>query len=481
MNARNGWWLGAVGLLLGGCVGDSSSTGTVRGRVVDANGQPVSAARIALDRFGGRSTVTNARGEFRLGGVRDGSHVVLAFAVAGNQAGASNVEVDDGSTEDVGDVVVIDCEDLANGVLLEPTPSPTPDGNGSGEPDPTSTSDPGDYDVDDMIIPCGWEPPPPPPEAVTIDSFDADWGSGWIDPSGFYGYLDDAGNQASLDVYVPGDFAEGSVITFDAGTVDAIGYGGLYTYDSYGYYYLMTGGELTIEVGDDGDGDPSTSAFSLHGENLQFVYYAWEGLDAGYTATVVEADGDGSAYRYVPPEPPSGDITIETFVADYTWISLCPGCGLDGEDTVSVYAYDVTDDADLSLWLPVTALAIPGSAVIEAQDDFSNGVYGSATVYGDAYWYYELDHATLSVLSDELVAGETFELKLSDGVFDYASAYGSIEVCDDAEGGAQEDPTAPPASDLQLFVGAADLTAVVDSLEWFEDGTTNGGGEVVVQ
>ena len=121
---------------------EESKSGTVRGRVVDTNGQPISGVRVALDRVGGRTTVSNIRGEFRLGGASAGDHTVLAYSVAQDAAGFVDADVNDGDVVDVGDVFLTDCDEIElNGG------TPGPDGTVTDGGDPS-------------IMPCVMEPPP---------------------------------------------------------------------------------------------------------------------------------------------------------------------------------------------------------------------------------------------------------------------------------------------------------------------------------
>lgn len=434
---------------------DESKSGTVRGRVVGANGQPVSGVRVALDRVGGRTTVSNVRGEFRLGGASAGDHTLLAYSVAQDAAGSVNADVDDGDVVDVGDVFLTDCDELQAGAP-----------NGGMESDGTVT-DGGDPSVQ----PCVMEPPPPPDEHVSIASLSGDYADGFVDPWGVYGYADDSSEMAGFDFWVSADLTAGGTFSdhvindYENGVVEA--HVGLFTYgdsNGWGHYYLLREGDITVTVSDDGDGDPSTLSFSFSGENLVFDYAGWNGIDSAYTATVGSADAAGTAWQYIPPEPPTADITIAPFIADWKYISLCPACAIDGGDSLYIYAFDETNVADISLMLPVSALALGGTTTVTG--NWETEIYGWASVYSDAGgWGYDLDHTTVTA-GDAIVSGETFALTLTDAQFNYIDAYGGGVVVIDGDGtgngGAEPAPSEPPVSDFQLFIGSADLSSIVD-------------------
>ena len=462
-------WMTAAVIAAGvsGCnLFESSGSGTVRGRVVDANGQPIRGARVALDKVGGRTTMSNVRGEFRLGGARDGAHTVIAYSVAQDAGGSIAAEVSDGDVVDVGDVILMDCDVIvAGGGVNE---------DGSIEPG----SDP-------SIEPCVVEPPPPPAANVTIASLEGEYASGFVDPWGVYGYADDSSEAAGFDFWISADLTAGGsfsdhvVNDYANGLVEA--HVGLFTYadpSGWGYYYVLREGDITVTVTDDGDGDPSTLSFAFSGSNLVFDYANWNGgIDSTHTATVGAASASGTAWQYIPPEPPTADITLATFVADWKYISLCPQCGMEGGDLIFVYAYDETNQADLSLYAPVSSLTLGGSTLLES--NWESEVYGWASYYGDGnYWGYDLSHLTATAGST-LASGELFNLTLSDAQFDYIDAYGGgVVVMEDGSNGG-DDPSAPPAepptSEFQLFIGSADLSAIVD--EYTCDGTEPAPGE----
>lgn len=455
------WVSGAMALGLVGC-DNGGGGGTVRGRVLDVGGQPVRNARVMLDSRDGRSTLTNATGEFRLG-ASAGDHQILARAPVIDAGASLAVTVENGDVLDVGNVTVTDCE--------EPQPLP-----GEGSPD-------GSNDGGDPTNPCEYEPPPPPPDSITIASLDGDYGDAFVDGYGVWGYLDDSGASAAMDFWFAGDFTTGgtkTVTVTDAtsGFFDA--YAGLFTYDSYGYYYMLVSGTLTITVSDDGDADPTTMSFAFSGSNLSFAYVDWYGGVGGATASVGAASVNGLAWVWLPPEPPAADITIPTLVADWKEIYFCAACGFDGGDALYVYAFDSLNGADLGLFLPVDALATPGSTAVTGSWDGSTGVFGGASYYHDAgVWYYDLGSATIDVGSDAIVVGENLALSLTNGVFNYYWADGSV-----GGGGTVEPqpaaltgdpttgtPTDPPEADFHLFIGSADLSGIVNDF-----GCGNGDG-----
>ena len=443
-----------------GCNPSHSGTGTVRGRVVDASGQPISGARVALDRSTGRTTLTNIRGEFSLG-AKDGAHVLLAFSQAQNAAASTEVDVDDGNVANVGDVTLMDCDEVV--------PMPGEGGNGAAGDD--GMTEPGD-----PTIPCEWEPPPPPEPHVDFGSLEAEFAAGFVDPWGVYGFGDDSSEEVGFDFWIPADITasgtfSGHVVNdYANGVVEA--HFGLYTYE--GHYYVLREGDLTVTVSEDGDGDPSTLNFSFSGTNLSLDYAGWEGIDAGYTASVESAIAEGQAWQYIPPPPPTEDVTLPTFVADWKYISLCPGCSMEGGDALYVYAWDGTNQADLSLFAPVSAFTLGGSSELISGGD----VYGWASIYTDnGGWGYDLDHLT-ATLGDAIVSGEMLSLVISDAQFNYLDAYGGGVVTADGGNGSSpsepEEPPPPTVSEFQLFIGTADLSAVVDEYNCGDVGTEPG-------
>ena len=453
---------------------EESKSGTVRGRVVGANGQPISGVRVALDRVGGRTTLSNQRGEFRLGGASAGDHTLLAYSVAQDAAGSAPADVNDGDVVDVGDVFLTDCDEIELGA---------PNG---GETQPDGTIDDGG---DPNVYPCVMEPPPPPDEHVSIASLEGDYADGYVDPWGVYGYADDSSEMAGFDFWISADLTAGGTFSdhvindYNNGVVEA--HVGLYTYgdaSGWGYYYVLREGDITVTVSDDGDGDPSTLSFSFSGENLVFDYAGWEGIDPNYTATVGSAVAAGTAWQYIPPEPPTADITIAPFITDWSYISLCPACAIDGGDSLYVYAFDQTNQADLSLMVPVSALALGGSTTLTGS--WETEIYGWASVYSDAGgWGYDLDHTTVTA-GASIVSGEAFALTLADAQFNYIDAYGGgVVVLDGSNGGAEGGavpPSEPPVSEFQLFIGSADLSAIIDDFSCGDGGVgtePGNGGE----
>lgn len=447
----------AVATGLAGCDIDRSGGGTVRGRVVDASGQPISGARVSVDRLGGRSTLTNVRGEFRIA-AKDGDRTLLAFSTQLDAGGAIDVQVTDGDVVDAGDVTITDCDILIAG--LDGGPGTSEGGDGLISPD-----------ASDPWMPCIYEPPPPPAEHITIASLTGDYADGFIDTWGVYGYADDSSEQAGFDFWIPADLTGGG--TFSGHVVNDYANGivqahvGLFTYadaesSGWGHYYVLREGDVTVTVADDGDGDPSTLSFSFSGTNLVFEYAGWNGIDPAFTAAVGNASANGTAWRYLPPAPPTEDVTITTFVADWKYISLCVAC-TDGGDSLYVYAWDGTNQADVSLYVPVSALTLGGSAEL-----FPDEAHGWASIYTPAGgWGYNL-HSLTATAGETLASGELFELSIADARFDYAAGYGySTPGGDESEGGTMNpgEPPPPIESEFQLFIGAGDLSSVVDEYE----------------
>jgi hypothetical protein len=198
----------------------------------------------------------------------------------------------------------------------------------------------------------------------------------------------------------------------------------------------------------------------------------------GATASVGAASVNGLAWVWLPPEPPTADITIPTLVADWKEIYFCAACGFDGGDALYVYAFDSVNGADLGLFLPVDALATPGSTAVTGSWDGSTGVFGGASYHHDAgSWYYDLGSATINVGSDAIVVGENLALSLSNGVFNYYWADGGVgggggEVEPQPAFTTEDDPApVPPAQVFHLFIGSADLSGIVN-----DAGHGNGGG-----
>jgi len=81
----------------------SSTTGSIVGRVIDANGNPVSGVNVAV--AGGAQphhdigATTNSDGVFRLGGMLPGSYDVMAHK--STMTGSAQVEVSAASPSDV--------------------------------------------------------------------------------------------------------------------------------------------------------------------------------------------------------------------------------------------------------------------------------------------------------------------------------------------------------------------------------------------
>ena len=265
--------LAASSLLVGGCV-EPRATGSVRGRVVDAQGAPVRSARVLLDDPFGQTTLTNARGEFRIGGARDGNHDVYALDPTRTLVAGAKADVSNGAVVDVGDLMLGDCAQA-----------------GSGGTDPNVA----------YAEVCGAEPAPPP-TVVAFERITASWADGYLDEFGLNGYGEDSTIVTALDWYFPGDFRMGGdmplrhVTSQDAVPVHI----GLNSYqpELAGYYYVLREGDVSLSVFDDGDGDPASVGYRFHGENLVLEYLSpTGGSDAGHVATVGFADAEGIAWQ----------------------------------------------------------------------------------------------------------------------------------------------------------------------------------------
>lgn len=264
----------AACLLAGGCV-EPRATGSVRGRVVDAQGQPVTMARVLLDGPFGQTTLTNARGEFRIGGARDGKHDVYALDPTHTYVGGAKVDVSNGGIADVGDVVLTDCATT---------------GSGGAEPN------------QDYAEVCGASGRAPPPTVVSFEAVTATWADGYVDQHGLNGYGEDSEIVTALDWYFHGDFrAGGDVPLHRVTSQDEVPvHVGLNSYqpELAGYYYLLREGDVSLTVFEDGDGNPESVAYVFHGENLVFEYLSpTGGTDALHVAYVGRADAQGIAWQ----------------------------------------------------------------------------------------------------------------------------------------------------------------------------------------
>lgn len=490
-------WVGtAAALALAGCHGGSGAGGGVRGRVIGMNGQPVANAQVMLDHAGGRTTKTNSLGEFHLTSPA-GAHHVLAHSAVLDAAASVAVNVAANGEQNVGDVGLVDCTVILAGGSTGPG-DPNGGGTADGSGDPNTEP------------PCQIDPPPPPPDSIHYDSITANDAFGFVDGAGIYGSGYDEGHQVGFDFYIAGDFTSGGSKTVhvdgtQAGPAAAEGSMDLYVFDpnsGWGWFYVLRTGDLTVNVtvpstppsptpgptavpgGDPSGGNGGTGPdgapgcggavvhFDFKGENLLLDYVSWDGTAGGQVATVDEATASGDAWVFLPPPPPPGDITIADFVADWKDIYLCPGCGMDGGDALYVYAFDSTDNADLSLYLPVSSLALPGTVTISASATAVAG--GMADVYdpsSGASWSYSLDHADLTSSSTAVTSGEELNLVLSASQFDWMGSNGVVVGGNGGVGtspggvvvnAAQTDPPTP--AELHLFITHADLSAVVDGL-----------------
>lgn len=271
--------LTASSLLVNGCV-EPRATGSVRGRVVDGEGQPVRSARVLLDDPFGQTTLTNARGEFRIGGARDGNHEVFALDATRTLVAGAKADVSNGGVTDVGDLVLGSCTQV-----------------GSGGTDPN----------EDYAEVCGAQPSPPP-TVVSFDRVTATWADGYVDEFGLNGYGEDSSIITALDWYVPGDFRAGGEMPLRHVTSqDAIPvHVGLNSYqpELAGYYYVLREGDVSLSVFDDGDGDPASVGYRFHGENLVFEYLSpTGGTDGTHVATVGFADAEGIAWQANAMQP----------------------------------------------------------------------------------------------------------------------------------------------------------------------------------
>ncbi|HVO29438.1 MAG TPA: carboxypeptidase-like regulatory domain-containing protein [bacterium] len=524
-----------LGLVLAGCSTQSKS-GAIRGRVLSSNGSPVAGARVMLDHTSGRVTLSNAHGEFRLSGAKDGTHRV--FALANGQAATAVTSVS--GVADVGDLTLEDCTTIvaqggttvsggsagggtgANGGA--PAPTATPGATGS-----TGSNDPGSVDPNGTI-PCEVDPPPPPPPHVDFAALHADYADGYVDGTGISGWGWDDTQSVGFDFYLPGNFLSGGSASahVDGSTptdpTTPTGYMSLYTAD--GYIYLLASGDLSVAVAaptsspvptatpvvdppsggapqpasspTTGDptvicngpmvpaggapnacpGDETVAHFDFHGENLSFDYLDWDGnVDATHTASAPSADASGDAYVYVPPPPPTADVTIANFTADWTSLFLCQGCNTDGTDLLSVYAYDSVDQADLSLSFPVSDLALPGSATLTGTP-WNGGPVSAFSVFGNADYYG--GGAYWSYTLDSIGISTDATALASGQAVVFTVANGSFDYMD--SNGAPVPLMTSDASSgsttLHLFITAGTLSGTIDAdCGVTPDGTApNGGG-----
>ena len=422
--------LAGLGIGLAGC-SHSSGKGSLRGQMLDSSGQPVKNARVMLDTVHGKTVTTDIHGKFLLTGTTAGAHKVIAYQAIAHDWARFNANVSGGQVEDVGQVQMSSCSE-----------------------DPSDGSDPND--------PCTCEPPPPPPDSVTFDHLEATDANATIDANGIYGDADDENDSVAWGFSFAGDFTQGgstsaSVAVDNSDPNNPVGDASmsLYVYDASGYAYELRTGDLSIELSDDGDGDPYTSGFHFVGDNLTFDFIGWDGnLDSTHTATVTEAVADGGAESFEAAPAPTADVNIDPFIADERDITLCQACAADGGDLLWIEASSEADHASISLTVPVSSLALGGDVVLTVG---TNGdLSGQVTVtqsgdhsYGE--WYYSLNTATFSVSSSAVTPDQNLHITITAAQFDYAGMY-------DAAGVSSELPVDPS---LKLNIGTADLSADV--------------------
>ena len=268
---------------------DESSTGAITGRVVDLAGLSVGNVRIVLDDLEGRSTVTDPSGDFFIGGVRDGDHIVYAFDAATNSAGAVQVQVIDG-VGDAGDVFLEDC-----GIVLT-----DPDAAGSPE---------------SPFLPCaeaesntGLAPP-----SATLPILEIAWGEAYIDDFGIYGFLSGSNAPLDLDFSIDGDFLNAVSSTFtttvsnDYSSGDIQLFAGLYDFQSADYFVLRQG-DFTLKITAGSQGDDTVREFQVVASNLTFEFLDFNGVVHPESTYVIGlAQGGGLAFVENPPPPPASN------------------------------------------------------------------------------------------------------------------------------------------------------------------------------
>lgn len=456
-------WVFAFGVLLavGACRPTEQSLGSIHGRVLGPGGNPVRGARVSLDGPNGTTALSDVNGAFHLTAAH-GGHDLYALHVSTHAAALVNVEVDGSS--DVGEIFLTDCDDV-----------PTPDG---GEGTPGGTPDGGDGTDPAPPPPCDWEEPPPPDGDVHIDELVADYTDGFVDTYGLFFFGDSVDQQIGLDGWIAGDFSEGGSRTVsieNAQPWNDDAHIGAFTYSDYGYYYVIHSGEVTVDVADtNGDGNLN---FHVVATDLELHYMGWDGtIDSNYKLTIGSADLEGEAWTYQEPEPPTEDVTIDPFVADWVDILLLEGCAPDGSDLLFVYAWDESANADLNLGISVNDLTLPGSAdltgwIAGGTTDGVASYYGSEDGSG---WFYDLNHITVATDATAIAVDDELTLSLTDGQFDYWGGVVIVEPTDPPPGdptnpdgsgsgstGSGGGTTDPPEAEFHLYIDNGEVTGTV--------------------
>lgn len=377
-------------LLLAGCV-PSRSTGTVRGRVLSADGSPTTGVHVSMDSTGGPFGVSGAGGQFLIGNVAAGHHLVLAFDGAAQSGAAQDVDVEGGST------TIFD-------VVLQPCP-----------PDPVNAGP--------LAEPCTAQAPPPPPTHLVFDTVEA--ASSWldVDPAGVSGGGEDYGRGIQFGFWLAGDYTAASSASLHVSIADGLSpAGGLTLLTEQGgnwYFYELVDGDLAVTFTDDGDGDPATRAFSFEGAGLVFSYVDWYGgLDASHDAFAGTLAASGTAQALPAPPAPSGDTHLAAFSASWIDDEICGGCA--PSSLLISDAFDAGAGVELRLYLPTSMLHVPGSVTVSGNSDPSYGSFGEAIVQdpdGGGAWYYRLVSATVQIGSSSLTPGDPLAMQLLGATF----------------------------------------------------------------
>lgn len=257
----------------------ASSTGAVRGRIVYADAAPAPGVRVSLDSLSGRSTITNPMGEFFLGNARDGDHALYAYDPGTDSAAAIGIVVSGGEAN-VGDVLLEDCAT----VLTDP---------GSAGESPSA------------FTPCSGEglpDEPPPMLSSDLGTLDIAWGEAHIDTMGIQGFLEGASANVSLDFNLTGSqYSNPGGASYDNSVQNDYGSGniealiGVYDYAT-GAYFVLANGNVSLDVVDNADGDPTTREFTFSGSQMLFELLLNGEVDPNYTLTVDSVDAMGLAF-----------------------------------------------------------------------------------------------------------------------------------------------------------------------------------------
>lgn len=291
MKARDPrFWILAIGLVaaasgcgsfaaegFGGPFGDESTTGSVMGRVLDANNVAHAGTRVFLADPSGPTTISQPDGTFRVAGARTGTTELFAYDAATDSA-AYAVFTLHGTTTDIGDLTLESC----TVVLSEPSP------------------DPG------TVKACS--DPPPTPDAST----DTDYGVLEFEQALAERYS----NALYITIYAHTQEATPRDVTLTvsipATELSSTGYTGTVTYDynaqigsifvtlydsSLGATFVLSTGSITYTLYDDGV-DNGLNPFDFDGTAMEFQFIDpnTAAADENFLATIDEVKAWGDEF-----------------------------------------------------------------------------------------------------------------------------------------------------------------------------------------